>query len=90
MKLSTDAMGKVKDMVINMMPYDFDHKAASNESVLIYDIFESIGKHKPEMDEWSGFVGFLCNQIDEKPASQDAVKKIALDMKNILEQYFEK
>lgn len=90
MKLAPEAMGKIKDMVINMMPYDFDHEAASNEAVLIHDIFESISQHKPDMDEWKGFVGFLCKQLDDKPESQDAVKKIALDMKNILEQYFEK
>jgi hypothetical protein len=90
MKLAPEAMGKIKDMVINMMPYDFDHEAASNEANLINNIFMSVSMHKPEMSEWKGFVGYLCKQIDEKQISQDAVKKIALDMKNILEQYFEK
>ena len=90
MKLAPEAMGKIKDMVINMLPYDYDHIVASSEAVLIHDIFESISKHKPEMEEWKGFVGFLCKQIDSKPESQEAVKKIALDMKNILEQYFER
>jgi hypothetical protein len=87
MKLAPEAMGKIKDMVINMMPYDFDHAAASNEAVLIDDIFTSISQHKPDMEEWKGFVGFLCKQVDQSKASQDAVKNIAADMKEILEKY---
>lgn len=90
MKLAPEAMGKIKDMVINMMPYDFDHNAASNEAVLVDDIFSSISQHKPDLEEWKGFIGFLCKQIDGNPASQDAVKNIAADMKEILEKYHAK
>lgn len=89
MKLSGEAMKQSVSLITNALPFDFDHKSKSKEAILFDEIFKSISKHHSGFKDLEGFKGFLCKGIDQKPESQDAVKKIALDMKNILEQYHE-
>lgn len=74
-------------MIQGLMPFDYDHKPETKEAMAISKIFESLKQHKPELEDWDGFMGYLVKDIDTKPKAQTAVQNILNDISDVLEEY---
>ena len=87
MKIPEGQMKQIMAMIQGMMPFDYDHNPETKEAVAISKIFESLKQHKPELEDWSGFLGYLIADIDTKPDAQTAVQNILNDISDVLEEY---
>lgn len=87
MKIPAGQMKQIMAMIQGMMPFDYDHQPETKEAIAISKIFESLKQHKPELEDWSGFLGYLIADIDKKTQSQIAVQNILHDISDVLDEY---
>lgn len=87
MKIPKSAVVKIKDMIVNIMPYESGYTPDSKQGILITDIYNLIVEQKPDFNEWGGFVMFLSKAVDNDKDLQTNIAAIAATLADKLEEY---